>query len=288
MDPVTLGLILAGSGAASSIIGKGMDKPGEVKKISTLNKEQEALMGKLSPYLEGRVGQGLRPWEGEFTAGMSPYEQAAMGKVGEFMGAGPSALETYGLGQYKEGLAGMSPEAAQEYYAKYYQPLRKTMWEQEVEPAISEAYVGPGLYFGTERGRGIERGAQEWGERGMQEMGGVLQAERARSASLMPYLPQMAGMGQERLKGQAEMGTTYGALPRLLEQQELSAQIQDYIRTDPQSSPILQYALQLLNTQTQTAFYQPESQSALSQIGPQLMGAGGMVMAAGSMPTPKA
>jgi len=84
------------------------------------------------------------------------------------------------------------------------------------------------------------------------------------------------------------MGTTYGALPRLLEQQELSAQIQDYIRTDPQSSPILQYALQLLNTQTQTAFYQPESQSALSQIGPQLMGAGGMVMAAGSMPTPKA
>ena len=58
----------------------------------------------------------------------------------------------------------------------------------------------------------------------------------------------------------------YGQLPRMIEQAELTSQIEEFKRTTPELSPILDRMLQYLGIQTQAAYNQPYRPSPFLQL----------------------
>ena len=260
-----MGAAIGGGGALlGTLAGGGVGgEEGGIQKTSTLSPEQQELIKKLAPYLQERIGQGLPGYTGEFVAPLSEYEQMGLGQLGKYL-TGPSALTEYGLGQYKEALAGLSPEQTEEWYSKYIAPQEKKYWEEEVIPGVREAYVGPGTFWGTPR---AEAEAGSWETFGTQQLGRIgeaIMSERAGARGMLPYLGEMAGL--EGGMPQIEAAMTYGAVPRLIQQAELSSQIQEFIRTTPELSPILNQVLQLLGIQTQAAYYQEPQASPFMQL----------------------
>jgi len=110
---------------------------------------------------------------------------------------------------------------------------------------------------GTLRSTGTERGIGDiisrFGEGQLGRMGEMMMGERARSMQALGMLPTMAGI--EGGLPQIEAAAQYGALPRLIEQQELMGKIQEFIRTTPELSPVLDRLMQMLNIQTMGAYF---------------------------------
>ena len=56
------------------------------------------------------------------------------------------------------------------------------------------------------------------------------------------------------------------ALPRLIEQQDLASQIQEFIRTTPQMNPVLNLAMQYLGEGTMASYFPAQQQSPFMQL----------------------
>lgn len=196
------------------------NKKRELQIISTLNPEQQQLFSQLSGFAGSRIGQGLPAWEGDWTTPMS-------------------AGEEWGIGKYKEAVEGMDPAAVHDWYMQYMDPLEKKHMREQIIPGIREAGV-PG---GTLRGTGTEgRVSSAWEQFGAGQLGRIgetIMKERTEGKAALPGYMQAA------------------ALPRLIEQQDLDRQIQEFIRTTPELNPILNLVRDMLGITTQAAFFPP-------------------------------
>jgi len=241
-------------------------KKGGIEKTSTLSPEQEKIMKKLAPWIEERIGKGLPRWEGEWVAEPSEYEELGLGRLGEYLKSEPSELLGYGLGRYKEALEGLSPEETYDWYMKYIAPLEKRYMEEEVIPRIREEYIPTGTFYGTPRYERVGKAWEQFGAEQLGRIGRAIMSEREAARQMLGYLPTMTALEEERPLRLAEAGLRLGALPRLLEQARLESEIQEFIRTTPELSPILDKALQLLSLQTQAAYYRPYRPSPFVQM----------------------
>ncbi len=249
-------------------------KEAEIKKTSTLSPEQQQLMEGIGAYFESRVGQGLPGWEGSFTAPMSDVESTGMNLLREYAGGGVGDAGQLGIGAYKEALAGMDPKAVAEQYMKYTAPAEQRYLTETLLPTFKESQV-PG---GTLRSTGTERGLgdiiSKFGEGQLGRIGERITSEREGARSMIPYTGQMSAL--EGGVPQMEAALKYGQLPRMIEQAELTAQIQEFVRTTPEMSPLLDKMLNYMGIQTQAAFLSPYQPS------PFLTLAGSAIEAAGS------
>jgi len=205
------------------------EKEGEIKTGPTMSPQQQAVMGDMGSFIQSRIGEGLPAWEGDWTAPMGEGEE-------------------WGIGKYREAVEGMDPKAVHDWYMKYMAPQEKRYMRQEVIPEIREAGV-PG---GTLRGTGTEgRVSGAWEQFGAGQLGRIGEAV----------------MGERQAARQALPGYMQAAsLPRLIEQQDLNAQIQEFVRTTPELNPILNLAMQYLGEQTQMGYYQPGQPSPFFQF----------------------
>lgn len=263
MDPVTMG-VLAGTGVLGlgALFGKG--KEGGMEKISTLSPEQQAIMGKLGPFISGRIGEGLPAWSGDWMAPLSQFEEMGLGKLGEYLKGGIGETAEAGIGAFQEGLKGMSPEATHDWYMQYIAPSEKRYLEREIIPGIKESHVGPGTLHGTPSDRGITSAYEQFGAGQLSRIGQAIQSERAGARSLIPYTGAMAAL--EGGLPQIEAAAKYGALPRQLKQMELEKQFAEFQRTTPELSPILDLARDILGITTQAASYRPYQPSPFMEM----------------------
>ena len=200
-----------------------------IKKTTTLSPEQQAIMGDLSSFYRSRIGKGLPAWEGEFAAPITPGEE-------------------WGMGKYREAVGGMDPKQVQDWYMQFIAPQEKRYMRQEIIPQIREAGVPGGTLRGTGTEGRVSRAWEQFGAGQMGRIGEAIMGERAAGRAALPgYM-------------------TAAALPRMIEQLELTSQIEEFKRTTPELSPILDLAQNLLGTQTMAAYYQPEEISPIMQL----------------------
>jgi hypothetical protein len=237
----------------AKMFGGGEDEEsGDIQTISTLNPEQQALFSKYAPWLQSKVGQGLPAYTGEMVAPTSSFETAGLSKLGEYLQGTPD-IANFGLTQYKNALAGMNPTETANWYNEYVMPEQKRMQEEVVIPGVREAYAGPLSAYYSEPRMGAE--ARSWNQFGTTQqgaLGNAIMSERQSARSLLPYLTEMS-----KLEGgmpQIEAAMTYGAVPRAIQQANLTAKFEEFKRTTPELSPVIDMIQNLLNTQTMAAF----------------------------------
>ena len=96
----------------------------------------------------------------------------------------------------------------------------------------------------------------------------MITGRRGQALGALGMLPEISGLAGGL--PQIEAAMRYGGLPRLIEQAELSAQFEEFKRTTPELSPIIDVALNILGTQTQAAFFDPGKASLFEQLVPSI------------------
>lgn len=242
-----------GAGGLGGLFGGG-DEGGDLTTFSTLSPEQQEMMKGLGEFLSSKIGQGLPGWEGGFTAPMSEAETTGQSLLNKYLTGGVGETGEMGLGAYQQALKGMSPEEVHQQYMKYTAPAEQRYLKEKMIPTFKESMVPGGTLRGTGTERGIGDIISKFGEGQMGRIGEMITSEREGARSMLPYLSSMSAL--EGGMPQIEAASRYGALPRLIEQQELTSQIEEFIRTTPELSPILNQVLQALNIQTMGAYFE--------------------------------
>lgn len=142
------------------------------------------------------------------------------------------ALGEQAKSAYSEALSGVFPE---DYYNKaIYNPM-KTQFLQDIAPAVRESYVGTGAIGGTEVGDRLGREAGRMEE------------------SLMGTRATLAQQAKER---------SYGAATKYVEQYQNQLQVayDNYVKMNPDTSTVLQAALNYLNIPLMGVYQKPVTQ----------------------------
>ncbi len=241
-------------------------KKGGIREVSTLSPQQERLMKAYGEWLTSQVGKGATPWPGEFVAPLSEYEEAGLKRLGEYVRGEPPEILDLGIQQFGEALRGLSPEYMEEKYRELILPRQRRLFEEEVIPKIRESYVGPGTFYGTGRLEAERKSAEEFGESTASQLFDYIMRGQEYGREALRMLPSMVGLVEEEPLRRAEAGLELGALPRLLEQMEVEARLKEFIRTQPEYSPILQYMQPYLHEPTKAFYYERGKPSPFVQL----------------------
>jgi len=112
----------------------------------------------------------------------------------------------------------ITPETTEQYYQEAIRNPAMQEWREIVEPSIREAYVGPG-YWGSERARGIQTGAEHLATNLMQQHGELMyKDEQARRDALTQAMDRYAqyestyGPELAKLYAEEDLRATQGQL----------------------------------------------------------------------------
>jgi hypothetical protein len=239
------------------------DEEGGIQKTSTLSPEQEQMMKGLGEYLQSMIGKGATPYSGQQVAPMSSTEQQGMGLLNQYVGGGIGDTAKIGLGAYQN-MMNVDPNQLAAEYMKYTAPAEQRYLKETTIPTFKESMVPGGTLRSTGTERGIGDIVSKFGEGQLGRIGTSIESARNRAASLIPQLSTMAGI--EGDVPQMEAAFQYGQLPRMIEQAELTAKLQEFVRTSPEMSPLIDKMLNYLGISTQAAYNQPYTPSPFMQF----------------------
>lgn len=266
--------------ATGGLLGGG-GGGGGISTGSTLSKEQKKLMKPFMDWLQQYVGEGVEPYgpteypqEGEqwWVAPLSSLEQTGLEKVEQYATGEQNTMYQDALTQ---ALAGMSPEASEEFYRTNIYPRQQRIFEETVLPTTREAFVGTGTYAGSPRMQAESQRAGEFSEFAGQQLADIIMGQREMALQAIPYGIQASQLQEQYPLRQAEAALQAGSLPRMLQQAEISARLEEWKRTRPEYSPMIDTILAALNMNTQYAM--PES-GGISDILSSLAGGAGMAL----------
>ncbi len=158
----------------------------------------------------------------------------------------------------------VNPEQLAAEYMKYQAPAEQRYLKEVSIPTFKESMVPGGTLRSTGTERGIGDIISRFGEGQLGRIGQTISEARNRAASLTSQLPTMAGI--EGGVPQMETAFQYGQLPRMIEQAELTAKLQEFTRTSPEMSPLIDKMLNYLGIQTMAAYNQPYVPSPFMQF----------------------
>ena len=241
----------------------------KLKTFSTLTPQQRGVSQKFGDYLSSRIGQPMEMYPGQMVAPMSQYEQQGMGYLGQYLG-GQGTYMPQRQAAYAQALGGqmLSPidmGASKQWFEQNVVPQYQQQFQRMSAPALEQAKgMGAGVSSSAmNRALAEQAGgmSQYLGDVGYQYMLQEQQAQRQREEQNAQY--QLAAMGATE-PGRAEQlsmiqaSQQYGALPRMIEMQKLQADMQEWLRTRPEYSPVIGQAMQYLNTQMQGTYMQDQ------------------------------
>jgi len=268
-------------------------EPGEfyhpAGRLETWTPEQMGLQTQLSQYLGGTIGQPGRAYGGQMVAGLSPYEQMGLrGLSGMTMTPGAYMGDPATMGALQRISSGMYASPAGFMAGPGKQLLES--WQEEIMPELRGEYGRKGLFLGTGRQRAEQESAESLMDvltRGMVEYEQTGRAQQLQAIPTMLQAPaQLETQRLQNILGISGAQMQAGAVPRELEQAGLSAQYQEFLRTQPGATPEMGLLMQLLGMEPydiygQMAAMQPGTQGTMKQWGSSLLGGmGGAIMAA--------
>ncbi len=226
-------IAMAGASAAGSALGSS----GSGKKPKLLmTPEQRAAYGTLLPGLTAKgmefVDVSGRPYEGKMTAPMSDYEQMGLGSLGEYLSS-PMPTESNLFGMTTEELEKtLSGEDYDPATGPYYEAYRTGIMRelQQAKDRIAARSSASDAFFGggrMDQEREVEEGAM--GSMA-QVLGGLYERERERRLDAVPMALNQMGWAESVPQSRVAASQALGSLPREIEQAELTARYQDFVR----------------------------------------------------------
>jgi len=253
---IAASVIGAGVGVAGNALMSGdggTDEDGNpIKKVSTLSSEQEKLMKGLGDYLLVNVGKGATPYTGQLVAPISQGEQSAYDKSLSNLSGGMTSSAAGSVDAYKKAIAGLSPEEVYSQYMKYTAPSEARYLKDVSIPTFKESMVPGGTLRSTGTEMGIGDIVSKYGEGQLGRIGERINVERTNAINA---LGQASGINALE-SGSAAMNeaATYGGLARTIQQADLSAKLEEFKRTTPEASPLIDKMLAYLGISTQAAY----------------------------------
>lgn len=257
------------------------------KTVSKLTPEQQRVSRALGPHIEGKIGTGATPYEGQLTPGIPAMFQQAY----DWLGA--QAPQTGALAQQAllPDIAGVPAwqwdegQTAKRWQKDFAVPAMET-WHRTVAPMIRQEYAGvPGGLYSRERAQGVGRAAGDYfGQHVQPRLFEAQQADVSRAfasaeqaaARRMPAAAQFAQLPYQQFAGLAGAAD----IQRSYELQELSAQYEEFMRGTAERDPWVQIGMQYMGIPTSEVVGFEGQQSP---FGPALLGAGAGALAFGGV-----
>lgn len=199
--------------------------PGQRKMVGTM--AEAAKPGALR-----RIGRAGEPYKGPLVAALSEFEETGLAGLKDWLG---TELPTEGV-MYKsaadEILKTLSGEEYDPVHGKYYQAYRTGVMrelEEAKDRLAARASAGDKLFGG---GRIATEGEMEESALGdlALVLGQLTERERERRLGAVPQALELTEYGERAPLGRVAASQMYGALPRLIEQAEMDAEYQEWMR----------------------------------------------------------
>lgn len=116
--------------------------------------------------------------------------------VSDGLGAGPAGVLGAGEQGLTDALAGLSPEYMADYFQQNVAPPQTRQFEEDVIPQLREEMISTGDFWGTGRVDVIEDARQKQAERMQAQMADWMKWGREQGTAALPYVPGIAGAGQ--------------------------------------------------------------------------------------------
>jgi len=210
--------------------------------------EQYAVMTPLAAAIRRGIEQPVPTYPGQMYVPRTPEESAYFQQVPGIAEQIAQARTRLGQPAYE-----VTPETTEQYYQQAIKAPMMKEWREIAEPAIREAYTGPG-YWGSARAEAQARGAETLAtELGSKRAELSYQDEMARRQALESAAGREATYALPYATGQAEMLGTAGAYARGVEQERSLADLNRWLMGETvegvsptQYNPFVQLAFQLL------------------------------------------
>ena len=196
---------------------------------------QRALLGKLAetakPGAFERLGRAGEAYPGQLTAGLSEFEQQGLGTLGDFLSSElptEGALFTASRDELLKTLEGGYDPGESDYWKAYQQNVQRL--SQEAQDRINAQTSARDKFFGG--GRIAVSGELQETITGnlQQELGRLYERERERKLSAVDPAMRLATFEELAPLSRVEASQQFGALPRQVEQQGLSAEYLEWQR----------------------------------------------------------
>ncbi len=282
-----IGAPLAAAAAGYYVGGGGLEgESAEILQESALDPNQQKLWDAYAEYLQGQP-YDVTPWgptdypaQGEswWTAPPSAQEAGGLGQLTEYLQQVPGQYKTM-TGALETAMQGLSPEFMENLYTRDILPAQRRLFQEETLPGVTEAYARTGTFAGSDRAEAQALAHSRFGEqqgRGMYDA--IMKGQE--------YGRQALGMAPSIYNyplGAVAASQQFGALPRQLQQQEISARFMEMKRTQPGMGPIIDRIMQALGLTTQMGYGVAPQENPLIPILSSLIGAGGQVGGAAMM-----
>jgi len=265
MDPLTVGLLGAGAGAGlSSLFGK-KEKP----KLLMLPEQIEAYRSLLpSLTAKGRefIDVSGQPYGGQMTAPMSEYETMGLKGLGEYLSE-PLPTESNLFGMTTEELENtLSGKTYDPATGPYYEAYRTNVMRelQQAKDRIAARSSGRDAFFGggrLEQEREVEEGAM--GSMA-QVLGQLYENERMNRLNAVPMALNQMGWAENVPQSRVAASQALGTLPRQIEQDELTARYQDFVRQLQDMGYSLQQAVGMATSKPEYWMPEPANTSGMA------------------------
>lgn len=259
------------------------------KHISSLSGAQQGVEKQLGAFLGPRVGEGAEPYPGQITADIPQlFGDAFAGlssTLGEYSQVVRDALmkDVEGIPAWSFGFGAI----AKEFQQSFATPVMET-WRKTVAPIIKEGYSAiPGGLRSSATGRGMETAANRFYQESVQPKyweawSGELQRQfasgEAAAGRRAPAAAALTGLpGAE-----ADIYMSAAERMRQAQQMGLTANYQEFLRTQPSVSPYTSQALAFMGTPTmETIGFEPQLSPAQNMFMGGVGAAGGLALMGG-------
>lgn len=250
-------LVGAGAAAVGSLLAPKKEKPELL-----MTPEQRAAYSKLLPSLTAKgkefVDVSGKPYGGQMTAPMSEYETMGLKGLGEYLSE-PLPTESNLFGMTTEELENtLSGKTYDPATGPYYEAYRTNVMRElkQAKDRIAARSSGRDQFFGggrMDQEREVEEGAM--GSMA-QTLGSLYENERMNRLNAVPMALNQMGWAENVPQSRIAASQALGALPRQIEQAELTARYQDFVRQLQDMGMSLQAAVGMATSKPE--YWMPE------------------------------
>jgi len=219
-------------------------------------KEQQKTAKTLGNYIQPLIGAGSPAYTGQLVAPMSPAESTAQSQLTQWLGA-PSPTMGASQDAYMRALTGnYQPIVNDQATTALYNQIRNQIINRdlpELQNTMAKNANLSGMYFSGPHAENQRKLLETTGANladilaqlrygDEQTRRDIARERESRQASMIPYAAGMENLPATK----AITGLQFGSLPRDIQQSQNTAQYQEFLRTLPENSPILELALAYL------------------------------------------
>ena len=157
-------------------------------------------------------------------AGLTGTEQKVQGLLSQYLGTSATGGEAYklGMGELQKTLGGEAYDPRTSDFWKGYREVSEMEQEKGVAGIRRRGQLGGGLYA-TPGGRIESEYVKGMGAQRLGMLGGLYEAERGRKSGAVGQALGFAGLEEEGKASRLKLGSTIGAIPRNVQNQQYQA-----------------------------------------------------------------